>query len=306
MNSLSELNRKKQNPVTCQQNGLLADQSDGTAQGANSGRNLTNIFSPKPQHSKCVVSVSVLDARKIPDKQDCGPALAKPGRGGVRRWGGKRLRKVRSEGKGWVKAEGDCTGRGGEEDWGEESRSRKIMLFAKRGEENEIKRGGEKKEHWWQQPDATSCDHQSQRGPIRSAWFTHSWLEHPEVLPCKWISILKTIKSSIINQTDSSDWWFSRFAHTVLAWLVANRLCLASPSGSYWLFFMPDAMRDGRGGRGAKKKGGHVEGNGEFSIKSSGWESGHKMSQLLFWMLYGMACSCAFSALNIHFGQFGS
>lgn len=70
------------------------------------------------------------------------------------------------------------------------------------------------------------------------------------------------------------------------------------PSGSYWLFSMPDALRDGvsRGVMAAKR--GHVEGSGGFSIKSSGWESGQMKSQLLFWMLYGMTCSFGFSALN--------
>lgn len=117
---------------------------------------------------------------------------------------------------------------GGELRWKRESWSRKIMwLFAKGGKENEIKRAEEKKKHWWQQPDATYCYHQSQRRPIRSV--CHSRLKQTEVLPCKWISFLKIIKSSIINQTDSSDWWFSRSAHTVLVWLVANRLRLVSP-----------------------------------------------------------------------------
>lgn len=72
---------------------MLADQSDGPAQGANTGRNFTNIFFPKPQHSECVVSVSVSDAeRSRTSRRECGDLLVvRPSQSGSRwRSGGER------------------------------------------------------------------------------------------------------------------------------------------------------------------------------------------------------------------------
>lgn len=105
----------------------MAEQSDGTAQGANTGRNFTNIFFPKPQHSECVVSVSVSDAeRSRTSRRESGDPLVV---GPCQTGSGWSEERTGSKGKGRVEPDRDCKCGAAEEVRGRTEVKRRVLKW---------------------------------------------------------------------------------------------------------------------------------------------------------------------------------
>lgn len=181
---------------TCQQNGLLADQS---VRWFNPKcwhwQKLNKYFPPKATTLwVCGFCLSPW-CRKILDKQErvwwssSSPARPKPGRGGVSSGGisGCGGRGGGGEGRVGVGALQCCTC-GAEEEvgrgWGEEEKLKledsQRIVRGERMRSREKQR--DRRDYRWQQPGATYHYHQSQRRPIRSVYSRKRRLKQPEVL----------------------------------------------------------------------------------------------------------------------------